>query len=120
MWVWPGVLAGHARMVDEHAAQSLCIQCALRTALSTPQVAQLEMQLAAAERCAAELRELSAQLGSVRQEDVEVLKARTLISVQGKAILNCSRTAASVAWPALVLPLWQPRRLLARVRDRPD
>lgn len=40
----------------------------------SPQVAQLETQLAAAERCAAELRELSAQLGSVRQEDVEVLK----------------------------------------------
>ncbi|PRW58913.1 hypothetical protein C2E21_2665 [Chlorella sorokiniana] len=38
------------------------------------QVAQLETQLAAAERCAAELHELSAQLGSVRQEDVEVLK----------------------------------------------
>lgn len=40
----------------------------------TPQVAQLETQLAAAERCAAELRELTATLGSARQDDVAALK----------------------------------------------
>ena len=44
---------------------------ALPTAL---QVAQLEMELAAAERCAAELRDVATQLGSVKQEDVEALK----------------------------------------------
>ncbi len=38
------------------------------------QVAQLEMQLAAAERCSAELREINTALGSGRQEDVEVLR----------------------------------------------
>lgn len=45
-----------------------------RSPLCGLQVAQLEMQLAAAERCSAELREITTALGSVRQEDVEVLR----------------------------------------------
>jgi hypothetical protein len=35
---------------------------------------QLEKQLAAAERCAAELKDLSTSLTGVRQEDMEMLK----------------------------------------------
>ena len=52
------------------------------------QVAQLETQLAAAERCSAELRELTTQLGSVRQEDVEVLKVRKVLRAGSNPLPN--------------------------------
>lgn len=47
------------------------------------QVAQLETQLAAAERCSAELRDITTALGSVRSEDVETLRVRACSSAAG-------------------------------------
>lgn len=58
-----------ARREHEEALASLAQQHAAR-------VAQLEAGLAAAERSAEELRGVTAQLGSVRQEDVEALKVK--------------------------------------------
>lgn len=58
------------------------------------QVAQLETQLAAAERCAAELHELTTQLGSVRQEDVEVLKVGSMLRAGSNNVAQQGRLAA--------------------------
>lgn len=77
------------------------------------QVAQLETQLAAAERCAAELRELSAQLGSVRQEDVEVLKVGSSLLCWSRfpcsgqpAASPCSREPAAEAGDRFRVAVW--------------
>jgi hypothetical protein len=73
------------------------------------QVASLETQLVAAERCSAELKEVTAALGSVRQEDVDALKVGSeqagqagrrsgaAAALSSSKLVVCEMTAAAAA-----------------------
>ena len=71
------------------------------------QVASLETQLVAAERCSAELKEVTAALGSVRQGDVDALKVgpeqagqagrRSGAALGSSKLVVCEMTAAAAA-----------------------
>lgn len=67
---------------------------------------QLEKQLAAAERCTLELKELSASLTGVRQEDVELLKVGVALSLWRGLAGSAGGLGLSVGGNIPALPCW--------------